>query len=92
MQNIENENTFPQNPKIFSDFFLMGRGSNFQSLSFVKNTLKFNPENMQPYKFYWKGYKIPLRVTLIYESVICIKSFEHFYAKLQTFRKSQKQT
>ena len=57
MQNRESENTFKQNPKKSSDFFLMGRGSKFQNLCPMKNTLKYNPENMHSYKFYLKGYK-----------------------------------
>ena len=51
-----------------TDFFLIGRGSKFQNMCSMKNILKCNFENMQSYKVFSLGYKIPLRLTLIYES------------------------
>ena len=36
----------------------------------MKNVLKYNSKNIQPYNFYLNGYKIPIQMTLIYESCI----------------------
>ena len=58
----------------------------------MKNVLKYNSKNIQPYNFYLNGYKTPFQVTLIYESCNLQKNIAAFYAKLQTFRNSRKQT